>query len=46
MKISGADLAAAAIGPEPGPSGAYINGAAVEPSAPASYDPEREDALC
>ncbi len=45
MKVSGADLAAAAIGPEPGPSGSYINGHAVEPSAPASYDPEREDAL-
>ncbi len=45
MKVSGADLAAAAIGPAPGPSGSYINGKTVEPSSPASYDPEREDAL-
>lgn len=45
MQVSGADLAAAAIGPRAGPSGSYINGATVEPSAPASYDPEREEAL-
>lgn len=45
MKVSGADLAAAAIGPAPGPSGSYINGKALEPSSPASYDPDREDAL-
>ncbi len=45
MQVSGADLAAAVVGPVPGPTGSYINGKAVEPSSPASYDPDREDAL-
>lgn len=43
--VSGADLAAAAIGPVPGESGSYINGAHVEPSSSESYNPERENAL-
>lgn len=43
--VSGADLAAAAIGPIPGESGSYINGSRVERSSLESYDPEREDAL-
>lgn len=45
VSVSGADLAAAAIGPIPGESGSYINGARVERSSLESYDPEREDAL-
>jgi NAD(P)-dependent dehydrogenase (short-subunit alcohol dehydrogenase family) len=42
---SGTDLAAAAIESITGPSGAYLNGRAVEPSSPASYDLDREEAL-
>ena len=45
MEVSGADLAAAAVGPIPGPSGSYVNGTAVEPSSAASTDPGREAAL-
>ena len=45
LTVSGADLAAAAIGPIAANSGSYINGANVEPSSPQSYDPIREDAL-
>jgi NAD(P)-dependent dehydrogenase (short-subunit alcohol dehydrogenase family) len=45
VTVSGADLAAAALGPVPAPSGSYINGTEVERSSPESYDPDREDAL-
>lgn len=45
VEVSGADLAAAALGPVPGPSGSYLNGTRVEASSPESYDPAREDAL-
>jgi NAD(P)-dependent dehydrogenase (short-subunit alcohol dehydrogenase family) len=43
--VSGADLAAAAIGPPPGASGSYLNGAKLEPSSPQSYDRQREEEL-
>lgn len=42
---AGANLAAAAIGPAPGESGAYINRRPVERSSEESYDPDRERAL-
>ena len=42
---AGALLAEAAVGPRPGESGAYIDRRAVTPSAPASYDHEREEEL-
>lgn len=45
VKMSGADLANAAIGPITAESGAYINGAQVEQSSPESYNPDRENAL-
>ncbi|MBV9803451.1 MAG: SDR family NAD(P)-dependent oxidoreductase [Solirubrobacterales bacterium] len=45
LKVSGADLAAAALDPISAESGAYINGAKVEASSPESYNPDREDAL-
>jgi NAD(P)-dependent dehydrogenase (short-subunit alcohol dehydrogenase family) len=45
MATSGGDLAVAAVGPQRGPSGAYLNGPNAEPSSPASYDVAREDAL-
>ncbi|MDQ6805871.1 MAG: SDR family NAD(P)-dependent oxidoreductase [Actinomycetota bacterium] len=45
LKVSGADLAAAAIGPVAAESGSYINGNKIERSSPESYDPAREDTL-
>ncbi len=45
IEQSGADLAAAAVGPVDGQSGSYINGRIVEPSSAASYDRDRETAL-
>jgi NAD(P)-dependent dehydrogenase (short-subunit alcohol dehydrogenase family) len=45
VTVSGADLAAAAIGPVAAASGSYINGTAVERSSPESYDVDREEAL-
>jgi NAD(P)-dependent dehydrogenase (short-subunit alcohol dehydrogenase family) len=45
VTVSGADLAAAAIGPVAAPSGSYINGTEVERSSPESYDAHREEAL-
>jgi NAD(P)-dependent dehydrogenase (short-subunit alcohol dehydrogenase family) len=45
LEVSGADLAAAAIGPAVGESGSYVNGNRVERSSPESYDTDREDAL-
>ncbi len=43
--VAGAHLAAAAIGPIPGETGAYINRTRAEPSSAESYDPEREEEL-
>jgi NAD(P)-dependent dehydrogenase (short-subunit alcohol dehydrogenase family) len=45
LTVSGADLAAAAIGPVSAVSGAYVNGTEVERSSPESYDLDREEAL-
>jgi NAD(P)-dependent dehydrogenase (short-subunit alcohol dehydrogenase family) len=45
LTVSGADLAAAAIGPVAAVSGAYVNGTAVERSSAESYDLDREEAL-
>lgn len=45
VQVSGRDLSAAVIGPVPGPTGSYINGAKVEASSPSSYDRRREDDL-
>lgn len=42
---AGANLAAAAIGPDPGESGAYINRRRAERSSDESYDRAREDEL-
>ncbi|MGX6607408.1 SDR family NAD(P)-dependent oxidoreductase [Micromonosporaceae bacterium Da 78-11] len=42
---AGDQLAAAALGPRPGPSGAYIDRWKVAPSSAESYDPAREDEL-
>lgn len=44
-RASGADLAAAVVGPSPGASGSYINGKRVEGSSRESYDVRREDEL-
>lgn len=42
---AGARLAAAFTSPAPGPSGSYIDRGTAAASSPASYDPDREDAL-
>ncbi|OXM68089.1 short-chain dehydrogenase [Amycolatopsis vastitatis] len=42
---AGALLAEAAVGPRPGESGVYIDRRTVTPSAPASYDRDREEEL-
>ncbi len=42
---AGAQLAAVATGPRPGPSGAYIDRDRETPSSPESYDEAREDEL-
>lgn len=42
---AGDQLAAAMIGPRPGPSGSYIDRTSVTPSSAESYDREREDEL-
>ncbi|WP_341867702.1 SDR family NAD(P)-dependent oxidoreductase [Amycolatopsis kentuckyensis] len=42
---AGGLLADAVIGPRPGPTGAYIDRRTVTPSAPASYDHDREEEL-
>jgi len=44
-EIAGVNLAAAAIGPSLGESGAYINRTRVESSSAESYSPEREEEL-
>ncbi len=44
-EVAGANLAAAAISPTSGESGAYINRTRVESSSPESYSPAHEDEL-